>query len=239
MAKKALNNLPTIPDEVLAQMRAKQRPLLVFSSFIALLVGMLIGYYGFVTNSPSVKAALTPPPDWQVACEPELPDVRYTPLPTKSPPTLSVYITGAVQKSQVVNIPAGSLLQNALDAAGGPTTEADLETVNLAQPLHDNQHIIIPHLTEATTRDDAAPQTATGTRSKDVSSPSTTALININTASVEELETLPRIGPSRAQDVITYRMENGPFAHIEDLQNVAGIGPATFKDIAPLITITP
>ena len=138
---------------------------------------------------------------------------------------LSVYVTGAVVSPGVVAVPAGSLLADAVEAVGGVTSEADLESLNLAAPLMDNQHIVVPRrVVQATV------ETATETGSGN-------ALVNINTATSAELETLPHIGPAMAQRIIDYREANGPFARIEDVQNVAGIGESRYADLAPLITV--
>ncbi len=228
-----------IPDEVQAQARVALRPLLVFSTFVALLVGLLIGYYGFQTNPSAQGMAMTPPPDWQIACVPNADAVPRVGMPTALPATLSVYVTGAVRESQVVTVPGGSLIKHALDAAGGPSADADLEALNLAKPLSNNDHIIVPRLKTNTSSGVVSSQTATGNASSDATVAAAETPVNINTASAEELESLPHIGPTRAEQIIAYREENGPFAHIEDIQNISGIGPATYQDLAPLITVGP
>jgi competence protein ComEA len=152
--------------------------------------------------------------------------------PTKPP--LEVHVVGAVLRPGVYILLEGSRVQDAVNAAGGLSAEADLDSLNLAAKLEDGQQLDVPYLGSATSTVvptvsfRVLPAGATATPSGDQ--------ININTASAAELETLPGIGPALAQRIVTYRTEHGPFAHIEDIMNVAGIGPATFDNIKDLIT---
>jgi competence protein ComEA len=131
----------------------------------------------------------------------------------------------------------GSRVQDAITAAGGLSSDADLEALNLAAKLEDGQQLIVP------ARGGDAPVGAEPTaafRVLPAAAPTSTPSgdqVNINTASAEELASLPGIGPTTAQRIVEYRTENGPFARIEDLLNVAGIGPATFDNIQDLITV--
>lgn len=158
-----------------------------------------------------------------------------TPAPTHTPSPVVVYVTGAVQSPQdLLELPHGSRVADAITAAGGPANDANLEAVNLAQILHDGDMIYVPFLS-------TEPDTTT---SFPVSSPtpnttSATAPVNINSATLEELDALPGIGPVKAQAIIDYRTANGPFASIEDVTNVTGIGPATLENLRPFITVGP
>lgn len=195
---------------------------------IALIVGGLIGHYGF-PGEPSVPASAQAPasPNWPgPANSDRTTDTGDQAITTPWP--ISVFVSGAVAKAQVVELPAGSLIADALDRAGGAGADADLDAVNLAAPLVDNQHVIIPRLTDR----------VSSAASQQLDANSTPAApIDINTASLDELESLPYIGASKAADIVSYRTANGPFARIEDIQNVPGIGPATYEHIAHLITI--
>jgi len=142
-------------------------------------------------------------------------------------------------KPGVYSLPEKSRVQDAVNAAGGFLAEADTNAINLVAHLEDGQQINIPsqivqpngNALQAT----AAPFTVvasltpTATRSA--------SLININTATVEQLDTLPSIGPVTAQSIVTYRQQHGPFQHIEDIMNVPGIGPVTFEKIQNFITV--
>jgi competence protein ComEA len=133
----------------------------------------------------------------------------------------TVYITGEVVHPQtMVSLPGGSRVEDAIKAAGGTTSNADLSRVNLSQILNDGDQVHVPPLVG----DDI--QTPT---------PNHLPLVHINSATLEELDTLPGIGPSLAQAIIDYRTENGPFSGPEDLDNVPGIGPSILEDLRPLI----
>jgi competence protein ComEA len=150
-----------------------------------------------------------------------------SPLPeaTATPPPLRIYVSGAVQNPDVYEVPADSIVKDALLAAGGPAEEADLDRINLAAPLADGQHIYVPHLDEEELPVDLPS-----------SQPATGAKVNINTADAPTLETLPGIGPSLAQRILDYRQTNGPFTQSQDIMNVSGIGPGIFAKIEELIT---
>jgi competence protein ComEA len=168
--------------------------------------------------------------------------VTLEPGPTDAP--IEVHVIGAVVHPGVYSFPAGSRVQDAVTAAGGPLAEADVTTINLAAKLEDGQQLNIPYQggagptgagtnPESNVPFDVIP-TETTDFSGEVPNPD---LININTASLEELDTLPGIGLATAQKIIDYRDQNGPFQQIEDIMNVSGVGPATFDQIKDLITV--
>lgn len=138
-----------------------------------------------------------------------------------------VHVAGAVSSPGVYTLPADSRVDDAVRAAGA-TADADLSQLNLAQKLADGQKITVP-VAGATPApvDNAAPS----------DSSQSGALININTATQEELETLPSIGEVRAQAIIAYREEHGGFRTTDELMEVSGIGEKIFADIAPHITV--
>lgn len=157
--------------------------------------------------------------------------IALQPAPTKPP--IAVDVNGAVPNPGLYEFQKGARIQDAIDAAGGLLTVADATGLNLAAFLEDGQKLDIPYKegqapTEVTPGLDLPGETPT---------PSSEDLININTASADELDKLPGIGPSTAQKIIDYRTTNGPFAKIEDLMNVSGIGPSTFEKLKDLITV--
>lgn len=140
---------------------------------------------------------------------------------TATPGTLTVYVTGEVARPEsLVTLPVGSRVEDALAAAGGATGRADLARVNLSQRLFDGDLIYVPPL------GDAAIQTPT---------PNRPPLVAVNSATAAELETLPGIGPSLAQAIVDYRTENGPFARLEDLDNVPGLGASKLEAIREFV----
>jgi competence protein ComEA len=151
--------------------------------------------------------------------------IELLPLPTQAP--LRVYVSGAVLRPGIYSLAPGSIVQDAIDLAGGPLPEALLENHNLAAPVWEGQQIHIGTLSEDTPIP-APLATALQTPSKK---------ININTADALELDSLPGIGPSLAAKIIEYRQKNGPFNSVEDLLLVSGIGPAKLSQIKDLIII--
>jgi competence protein ComEA len=165
-------------------------------------------------SSPSLVITLQPRP----TAEPVTP----------TPATINVYVSGAVKKPDVYALPLNSIVKDAITAAGGATAEADLDRINLATRLADQMQVYVPR------RGEAAPPPPSG------STPGAAAAkININTASVEELDKLPGIGPAIATAIIDYRTKNGPFKRIEDINAVKGIGDALFEKIKNQITAGP
>jgi len=174
------------------------------------------------------------------------------PVLLKEPPTptlLRVHVVGAVTAPGVYALPRGSIWQDAINTAGGVTSVADLNRINLAQLVVDGDQVNVPELiptaTPAPPTSTTGPSTPSPTPVKPVAasdsgnttSASTGGKVNINTATAAELDRLPRVGPAIAQRIIDYRTAHGPFAQIEDIQNVKGIGPATFNQMKDLITI--
>jgi competence protein ComEA len=137
---------------------------------------------------------------------------------------LIVDVAGAIPKPGVYEFPEGSRVKDAVEAAGGFLAEADKSTINLAAPLEDGQRLDIPFL--------AGTEPLGAVPTQEVQA----ELIDINTADVDTLSTLPGIGPTLAQRIVDYRDTYGPFFFIEDLMNVEGISAATFENIKDLIT---
>lgn len=159
------------------------------------------------------------------------PPATPTPSPTFTPAPVRVYVCGAVVHPDVYTLPAGSLVKDALDAAGGATGEADLIQINLAQVLQDQAQVYVPSKGETPpVAPIVAPSASRGGSSVPASGPQQ---ININTASREELETLPGIGPALAQRIIEHR----PYTAIEEILDVPGIGPATYEKVKDKIVV--
>lgn len=140
---------------------------------------------------------------------------------TPTPGTYTVYVVGEVMQPQsMVALSVGSRVEDAVQAAGGPTDKADLSRVNLSQVLGDGDYVYIPPL-----GDDAfITPTPNGPRR-----------VHINYATAEELDDLPGIGPALAQAILDYRTEHGPFSSFADLDNVPGLGPSKLDALRDLI----
>lgn len=144
-----------------------------------------------------------------------------------------VHVCGAVTHPGVVEVPSGSRAWDALEAAGGFSPEADKEYVNLASPVEDGQQLYFP-TTEEAERWRAG---MTVSRSGQITAESDAGLININTADEKLLCTLPGIGEARAQAIIAYRQQKGPFERPEDIMKVAGIKQSAYDKISTQITV--
>jgi len=155
------------------------------------------------------------------------------PAPTEKP--IAVHVVGAVPRPGLYEFADGARVQDAIDAAGGLLAEADPGSINLAALLEDGQQLDIPY----TAGSEPVPGSGSSGLPLPTEAPTAGAedLININTATAEELDSLPGIGPTTAQKILDYRVANGPFNTIEDIMNVSGIGPSTFENIKDLITV--
>lgn len=147
-------------------------------------------------------------------------------------------LAGAVMKPSVVELPIGSRVYEAIDLAGGLTDEADTKYTNLAGVLTDGEKIYIPTKKELENSD---VKTGNIGNSSNSNMPSylnnQKSLININSADSNTLQQLTGVGPSTAEKIINYRLENGNFNKIEDLKNVSGIGEKTFEKLKNKITV--
>lgn len=142
-----------------------------------------------------------------------------------------VDVRGAVNQPGVYTLPVGSRVQDALARAGDVTNDADTRALNLARRLNDGEQLYVPRQGEATPVPPSASARGAPTATRVPSK------ININTATVDELDALPGIGPALAQRIVDYRTQNGDFKTIEDIKKVRGIGDALFNQIKDLITV--
>lgn len=144
-----------------------------------------------------------------------------------------VDVAGEVRRPGVRELPAGSRVIDAIDAAGGLTRRADTTALNLARVLTDGEQVLVAGRVTEPSVPGAPPPSAvpSGTVT------SSTSLVSINTGTLEQLDALPGIGPVLAQAIIDYRTQNGPFVSIEQLLDVSGIGDATFADLQGLVTL--
>lgn len=155
--------------------------------------------------------------------------------------SILVHVAGEVLHPGVVLLADGSRVIDALDAAGGPTPRADLDAVNLAAGLVDAAQVYIPKRGETGKRAVSRPQPGVnlppklGNRSN--SNPSDSEPIDVNTATEQQLDSLPGVGPSTARAIVAYRLQHGPFTRVEDLLNVRGIGPAKLEALLGLVRV--
>ncbi len=155
------------------------------------------------------------------------PSPRRVEIVVPTPAPVVVQVSGAVAQPGVFELPAGSRVQDALDAAGGPAQGADVAALNLAVRLRDGERVIVAGQAGVPASDPVGIAGA----------PADTAggLTDLNTASAAELDGLPEIGPTLAQAIMAYRLKNGPFQSLTELLAVDGIGPKTVDAIRPFV----
>ena len=140
--------------------------------------------------------------------------------------TLFVHVSGCVANPGLYELEEGSRLASAIEAAGGFTEDAACDSVNLARRLEDGEMVVVLPMSAESGANEEIPEVKTAS-----------SLININTATAEELEQLPGIGPSTAQKIVSDRMANGSFKSPDDLKRVTGIGDKKFETISALICV--
>lgn len=147
------------------------------------------------------------------------------PTPTAAA-VVVVHVAGWVRRPGVYELRVGHRVIDAVEQAGGPRRGADLDALNLAALLVDGQQIVVP-------RRGHAPAQSPG----EGAGPGESPLVNLNVATATELEALPGIGPVLAQRIVDFREENGPFASVDDLLDVSGIGEKTLEGFRDLVTV--
>jgi len=140
--------------------------------------------------------------------------------------TAIVQVSGAVRAPGVYSLPAGARLLDAVAAAGGLADDADPAAVNLARVVGDGEQIVVPRVGEVPIQPVDPSGGAQGALSP---------LVDLNTATVEQLDTLPRIGPAIAQRIVDWRTENGRFTSVDDLSEISGIGDKTIESLRGLV----
>lgn len=158
-------------------------------------------------------------------------------LPTPSPGPVVVHVKGAVYQPGIYSLPPTSRVEDAVQAAGGMLPEANSQAVNLASRLKDGDQVIVPLMAQALPTSEFASRTDPEGVPLTDTEPGPSGPLNLNTATLDELQTLPGIGPTKAEAILDYRREHGGFQSIEELQNVTGIGPVTFEKLKDQITV--
>jgi competence protein ComEA len=145
--------------------------------------------------------------------------------PASSAPTkqLFIHVVGAVRRPGLYRLEEGSRVADALARAGGITRKAQLELVNLAAPLADGQQVVVPRRGSA-----ALPAPSGG-------GPAATGPVHLGTATLEQLDALPGVGPITAQKILDYRQQHGSFGSVDELDAIAGIGPARLEQLRGLV----
>jgi len=150
-------------------------------------------------------------------------NLRAEPPPARK---VVVHVVGHVYKPGLYSLPEGSRVDDAIKRAGGPKPRAALALVNLAAPVADGQQVVVPSNREA------AQALAGGSMAGGAGGP-----VHLNSATLDQLDELPGIGPVTAQKILDYRSEHGAFGSVEELDAVPGIGPATLDELRDLVDL--
>jgi competence protein ComEA len=176
---------------------------------------------------------LSQPPPATAPTEPS------TPVEQPPPSEVVVHVSGAVKQAGVYRLAPDSRVADAIEQAGGATEHADLDALNLAEPLQDGQKIHVPRKgeTSATAVINAPPTRAPRSAPQATAVAATQFPINLNTATAEQLEAIPGIGPVLAQRIIEYRQTRGRFQSVDELLEVRGIGSKRLESMRPYVTV--
>ena len=148
----------------------------------------------------------------------------------RSARAIYVHVGGEVERPGLYELGEGARVNDAVTAAGGSTPKADLDGLNLAAKVKDGDKVLVPKRASPGAPGASTPGAAATTADG-------TSLVNLNAATVADLETLPGIGPALAERIIAYRTEHGGFRRVEDLLEVSGIGPKKFEDLKGRVTV--
>lgn len=196
---------------------------------------IVVGVVAVVAAGLGAWWAFSPPPP--PPAEEVLPRIGSvapsTPATTTQSATVLVHVDGAVIRPGVHEIESGGRVVDAVEAAGGLRADADRARLNLAAVLGDGQRVWVPIVGEAEP-DVVGPDGGAPSPSGESGAPT---VVNLNTADATALETLPGIGPSIAAAIMRHRETEGAFARVEDLLEVAGIGPSRLAQIEPLVAV--
>lgn len=181
---------------------------------VALAVLALAGKAMLGGSAPSVTQAPTGATDAVLETEPA------------EAPELVVHVVGAVRQPGLYRLAEGSRVDDAIAKAGGPTGKALLAGVNLASPVADGQQVVVP-----------AKGGGAGVVTEATAAPGAGGRVHLNTATLEDLDALPGVGPVTAQRILDYREEHGAFRSVDELDAVSGIGPARLEQLRELVDL--
>ena len=212
-------------------MGLSRRQLSIYAALAVIVVAIGVRYLVATqagAQPPGVSLAALP------SAAPAAASPAVSPSATAAAAVVVAYVCGAVRRPGVYTFAQGARITDLIAKAGGATGAAELETVNLAALLTDGQQVVVPERGAPGVAVAASDPAATSAGSGVVAAG---APVNLNTATMAELDTLPGVGPSTAQKILDYRTAQGGFKSVEDLNNVSGIGDVTFAELKDLVTI--
>lgn len=201
----------------------------IIKIIIAVVIGILAVIYYFMTKETTTYENIL---SSNVVVTNEI--TNQTADKTQKVSTIKVYVAGEVNTPGVIELEEGARVEDAIEGAGGITSEANLINVNLAYEVSDGEKIYIPNISEEI-EEESSEVVSDGSSS--TTSSSSNSKININKATVAELTSIPGIGEATAEKIISYREENGKFQSIEDIKNVSGIGDSKYENMKDYISV--
>lgn len=205
----------------------------VVVTLLALIAALVVGFGVVLGKSSKVVQEEPVLPTWSQTSQTSQ-DTRQSSQKTEPlSQTITVDVKGAVQKPGVYDLASGSRVTDAIQKAGGLTDKADRRSINLAQKLADEAVIYVA------TEGEASPLLGSSLVESSHRSPSETAKgkVNLNTATITDLQSISGIGAKRAQDIIDYRDSSGGFKSVDELSNVSGIGDKTLEKLREEVTV--
>jgi competence protein ComEA len=200
----------------------------VVATAVTVVALVVVGWWLLRAPAPPTEAGLPfAAASTATSSPPSVPASRAGPSPpTSAAGTIVVHVAGAVAAPGVYELGAGARTADAVTVAGGASPEADVDALNLAAPLADGERVYVPAVGEAVPPPLGPPidSVAAGP-------------VDVNRATAGELDELPGVGPATALAIVAHREANGPFASVDDLEQVRGIGPAKLEAIRPLVTV--
>lgn len=194
--------------------------------FVVLII-VILASYSFFNREKEDDVEISKVDDGQAAAISE--DVLDVDSQEGQPASLVVDVSGQVKNPMVVELPPSSRIDDAINAAGGLTKQADVDKINRAEVISDGQKIYVPAIAAGTEEG--------GLFNKDQVEENGSGKVNINTAGISELQNIPGVGPATAQKIESYRSQHGSFKKIEDIKKVSGIGEKTFEKMKDLICV--
>ncbi|WP_026257455.1 ComEA family DNA-binding protein [Actinopolymorpha alba] len=219
------------PGEALAAAWGLRRGHVVVVAGLLLLA--VIGAGVMVLRARPVREGAPPTPAATVAAGRPVTSPAASAQASSSPSTLVVHVAGKVRKPGVVHLQSGARVIDAVSASGGALAGVDLGTLNLARPLADGEQVLVG----ITPPPGAVPPDAAGPGSPQAAGASAGALLDLNTATLAQLEELPGVGPVLAQRISDFRSDHGRFTSVDELREVTGIGERKFSDLRPRVTV--
>lgn len=208
--------MPTVPDSL--------KPYRLYLAMLVLSLAVVGGVLYLSSRAPARPLVVSVPP-------------TRAAKQNETPARIIVSVNGAVQTPGAVALESGALLAHALQAAR-VQADADVSKLDLTRALQDGDKIFVPSNASAVAVENPKPTVTQNARVSAVATvPSANAKLNLNTATLQELDALPGIGPALAQRILDYRAQNGSFKNIEELQEVKGIGETLFNEIKELVTV--